>query len=434
MKEVFFDESTLGSWLHNNPTSSRSDTYLIDPLLCFGPIKSDIFSEKRKSFFYKHFWEDKKDCKNTEKAFFDFWKQIEDFYKNSIFLLNEKEIRVWYSDIPGELAGLYFVCALMDGKKTKINVVYQGDYDKETNCWGSYMSSQLKEALKFTKPLSDERVHEYAEKWKKLQEENQNFRTVKNGELVSDFVDFRDGLTSVQRSILFAMSEAGFSNNNACKKSVKIVVDILWHYELFGDYFVYGQIARMTQKFATPYPLISGQGDFGKRRRPHADVYYKTKIKLSKIGEKLLENVHSEKVPFVPPFARDGGLPKPEYLPGDFPNVFCNGNYNLIPHKLENVTKMLGAYEKNHDISIDELITLIGEPNYTDGRIILNPDELSEIYSTGKGILRYKYTDSERELEDEINYTLLKDGDGVLMNLKELVKNYVEYRKGKINA
>jgi len=26
MKEVFFDESTLGSWLHNNPTSSRSDT------------------------------------------------------------------------------------------------------------------------------------------------------------------------------------------------------------------------------------------------------------------------------------------------------------------------------------------------------------------------------------------------------------------------
>lgn len=89
---------------------------------------------------------------------------------------------------------------------------------------------------------------------------------------------------------------------------------------------------------------------------------------------------------------------------------------------------MLGAYAKNPDISIEELTSLIGEPNYTDGRIILNPDELPEIYRTGKGVLRYKYTDSGQEFEDEINYTLLKDGEGVLMNLKELVKNYADYR------
>lgn len=71
------------------------------------------------------------------------------------------------------------------------------------------------------------------------------------------------------------------------------------HYEHYGDYFVYGQIARMVQKFSFPYPLISGQGNFGTRRIPHADSYINTKIKLSKNGEKLLENVHSEKMPFV---------------------------------------------------------------------------------------------------------------------------------------
>lgn len=89
---------------------------------------------------------------------------------------------------------------------------------------------------------------------------------------------------------------------------------------------------------------------------------------------------------------------------------------------------MLDAYARNPDITIEELIDLIGEPFFTDGRIILNPETLPEIYRTGKGALRYKYADSEKIYEDEINYTLLKDGEGVLMNLKELVKNYADYR------
>ena len=433
MKDVFFHTSVLASYMHV-PGVLRSNTCVIDCQLCFGPVKDGVVSDQRKTFFYKNFRKEIYGSKlgkkrpRTEKEFGWFWEYIVDCYKRALHLPNEKEIRIWYSDKPYELSGLYYVCSLIDGSDVKVSIVYQGDFDKQLNGWGGYCAEQLKEALSLTKTLADDKIHEFAGKWHKLCEENQNFRTVKEGELVSSFVDFRDGLTPIQRSILYAMSEAGLSNNNACKKSGKIVNDVLWHYELFGDYFVYGQIARMTQKFVTPYPLISGQGDFGKRRRPHADAYHKTKIKLSKIGEKLLENVHSAKVPFVPPFARDGGLAKPEYLPGDFPNVFCNGNYNLIPHKLENVTKMLGAYAKNPDISIEELTSLIGEPNYTDGRIILNPDELPEIYRTGKGFLRYKYTDSEQEFEDEINYTLLKDGEGVLMNLKELVKNYSDYR------
>ena len=90
---------------------------------------------------------------------------------------------------------------------------------------------------------------------------------------------------------------------------------------------------------------------------------------------------------------------------------------------------MLDAYARDPDITIEELIDLIGEPFFTDGRIILTPETLPDIYRTGKGILRYKYADSEKIYEDEINYTLLKDGKGVIMNLKELVEAYTEYRK-----
>lgn len=351
MKDVFFGTSVLESYMHV-PGVLRSNTCVIDCQLCFGPVKDGVVSDQRKTFFYKNFAKEiygselGKKRRRTEEEFGWFWEYIVDSYKRALHLPNEKEIRIWYSDTPYELSGLYYVCSLIDGSDVKVSIVYQGDFDKKFNGWGCYCAEQLKESLSLTKTLANDKIHEFAGKWHKLCEENQNFRTVKEGELVSCFVDFRDGLTPIQRSILYAMEETGYEKKGPCKRTSRIIGETMGHYEHYGDYFVYGQIARMVQKFSFPYPLILGQGNFGTRRRPHADSYINTKIKLSKNGEKLLENVHSEKMPFVPSI-RGEGITKLEYLPSDFPNVFYNGNYNLIPHKLENVTKMLGAYAKN---------------------------------------------------------------------------------------
>ena len=414
MKEVFFFCSNAGFYHYKNPHLQENDIYVINPLLTFGPLKNGVISVERMSFFYKSFLCHERN--KSEKEFKNFWNSIEKAHERALSLLKEKEIRVWYSVNPEALAGCYYICALLEDSNVKIKVIFQRDFDTDCYDYG--------EVKKFERTLTDEEIHQNAEKWKKLCEENQNFRTVKECELVSDFPDFRDGLTTVQRSILFVMNEIGFSSQKSHKPSAKTFT-AMWDYEPFGDYMVFSQIARLTQKFSVPYPLISGHGFFGTRKIPHAG--YDTKIRLSKRGEELLENVHSKKVPFIK-VLWGKGVTKPEFLPGDFPNVFCNGNYCLIPHKLENVRKMLDAYARNPYITIDEIIDLIGEPFFTDGRIILNPETLPEIYRTGKGILRYKYADSEKIYEDEINYTLLKDGEGVLMNLKELVKNYADYR------
>ena len=426
MKELFVSESEALTFLLNNE-SRKNDVLVLDPLLPFGPVKNGPLCDERRKFLAKI----DSDAGVDKEAADHFWYELTGNYHNIWNLTSEKEIRIWYSDYPGELAFFYYLCSVFDGKNVKINVIYESDFnnknskDDEISGWGSCSHDEMMEALSFSRVLNKDEVHHAAEKWKKLQNENAFFRTVRNRELVSDFPDYRDGLTSVQRSILYAMYRISPESKKMLKMTA-ILAETMGRYEMFSDWNIYSVLKNMSQKSSFPYPFVSIQG----QPEPENDetlFYQNIKAELTDIASALLKNVDSEAVPYLAT-GRGEGITKPESLPGDFPNVFCNGNYSLIPHKLENVRKMLGAYAKNPDISIEELIDLIGEPFFTDGRIILNSDELPEIYRTGKGILRYKYADSEKIYEDEINYTLLKDGEGVLMNLKELVKNYADYR------
>lgn len=426
MKEIFASHSEACTFLHNNETR-KDDVLVLEPLLPFGPIKNAPLCEERRKFLA----DIDSDAGCDKEAVVHFWDELVKNYHNIWNLTSEKEIRIWYSDYPGEQAFFYYLCSVFDGKNVKVNVIYESDFnnkksnDDEILGWPSYAHDEMMKAQSVSKVLSKDEVHKAAEKWKKLQNENAFFRTVRNRELVSDFPDYRDGLTSLQRSVLYAMYRLSPESEKNLKATA-VVAETIWC-EMFGDWNIYSVLKNMSQKSPLPYPFVSIQG----QPEPENDetlFYQNIKAELTDIASALLKNVDSEAVPYLAT-GRGEGITKPEFLPGDFPNVFCNGNYSLIPHKLENVRKMLDAYARNPDITIDELIDLIGEPFFTDGRIILNPETLPEIYRTGKEILRYKYADSEKIYEDEINYTLLKDGKGILMNLKELVEAYTEYRK-----
>ena len=234
MKEVFFFCSDAGLYHYKNPLLPKNDVY-INPLLTFGPLKNGVVSVERRLFFYKSFLCHERN--KSEKEFKYFWSSIEKTHERALSLLKEKEIRVWYSETPDKLAGCYYICALLEDSNVKIKVIFQGDFDKTRyeDCF------DYGEAKKFERTLTDDEIHQNAEKWKKLCEENQNFRTVKEGELVSDFPDFRDGLTTVQRSILFVMNEIGLSSQKSHKPSAKTFT-VMWDYEPFGDYMVYSRI------------------------------------------------------------------------------------------------------------------------------------------------------------------------------------------------
>ena len=75
--------------------------------------------------------------------------------------------------------------------------------------------------------------------------------------------DVRDGLKPVHRRILYAMHELGVTPDKPYRKCARIVGDVLGKYHPHGDSSVYGALVRLGQDFATRYPLVDGQGNFG---------------------------------------------------------------------------------------------------------------------------------------------------------------------------
>ena len=91
--------------------------------------------------------------------------------------------------------------------------------------------------------------------------------------------DVCDGQKPVQRRILYAMDRLGLGfsgpNNNTTAKPVKsarVVGDVLGKYHPHGDSAAYDALVRMAQDFSQRYPLIEGQGNFGRRDGDYADI------------------------------------------------------------------------------------------------------------------------------------------------------------------
>src|SRR3990167_10901170 len=78
-----------------------------------------------------------------------------------------------------------------------------------------------------------------------------------------DLPDIRDGLKPVQRRILWAMWDGGYSADAKTKKSANIVGEVMGKYHPHGDIAIYDTLVRMAQDFSMRYPLIQGQGNFG---------------------------------------------------------------------------------------------------------------------------------------------------------------------------
>jgi DNA gyrase subunit A len=75
--------------------------------------------------------------------------------------------------------------------------------------------------------------------------------------------DVRDGLKPVHRRILWGANEEGVRPPNGRRKSAYIVGSVLGKYHPHGDTALYDAMVRLGQDFASRYPLIDGQGNFG---------------------------------------------------------------------------------------------------------------------------------------------------------------------------
>ena len=209
--------------------------------------------------------------------------------------------------------------------------------------------------------------------------------------------DVRDGLKPVQRRTLYDMHELGIRYDRPYRKSARIVGDTMGKYHPHGDSSIYEALVVMSQDFKKGMPLIDGHGNFGNIEGDGAAAMRYTEARLQKVTqEAFLADLDKDVVDFVPNF--DETEKEPSVLPVKIPNLLVNGSEGIAvgmatsipPHNLREVIDAVKAYMLNNEITTKELMRYLKGPDFPTGGIVINKDELEDIYETGTGKIKLR--------------------------------------------
>ncbi len=243
--------------------------------------------------------------------------------------------------------------------------------------------------------------------------------------------DVRDGLKPVQRRTLYDMHELGIRYDRPYRKCARIVGDTMGKYHPHGDSSIYDALVVMAQDFKKGMVLVDGHGNFGSIEGDGAAAMRYTEARLAKITqEAFLADMDKDIVDFIPNF--DETEKEPKVLPVRVPNLLLNGAEGIavgmatsIPtHNLGELVDAVKAYMKNNDITTKQLMKYIKGPDFPTGGIVVNQDELLNIYETGTGKIKIR---GKVEIEEqkggrkkiiisEIPYTMIGAGIGKFLN------------------
>ena len=209
--------------------------------------------------------------------------------------------------------------------------------------------------------------------------------------------DVRDGLKPVQRRVLYSMIELNNGPDKPHRKSARIVGDTMGKYHPHGDSSIYEALVVMSQDFKKGMPLIDGHGNFGNIEGDGAAAMRYTEARLQKVTqEAFLADLDKDVVDFVPNF--DETEKEPSVLPVKIPNLLVNGSEGIAvgmatsipPHNLGEVIDAVKAYMLNNEITTKELMRYLKGPDFPTGGIVINKDELEDIYETGTGKIKLR--------------------------------------------
>jgi len=135
--------------------------------------------------------------------------------------------------------------------------------------------------------------------------------------------DARDGLKPVHRRILYGMHILRLDPGSAFKKCAKIVGDVMGSFHPHGDQAIYEALVRLAQDFASRYPLIEGQGNFGNIDGDNAAAYRYTEARMTDVARLLMEGVEEDSVDWRDNYS--GDTQEPIVMPSAVPNLLANG-------------------------------------------------------------------------------------------------------------
>ena len=239
-----------------------------------------------------------------------------------------------------------------------------------------------------------------------------------------------DGFKPSHRKLLYTMYKMNLLKS-ARTKSANIVGQTM-KLNPHGDGAIYETMVRLTKAYgALNTPFIDSKGNFGKvysRDMAYAASRY-TEAKLSEICAELFGDIEENAIEFIDNY--DGTMKEPVLLPVKFPSILVNANQgiavgmasNICSFNLKEVCDAAIAYLKNESAEISQY--LLGPDFPTGGILLYHPEELKEIYNTGRGSFKvrskYTYIKKENCIEiTEIPYTTTVEA--IIDKIEELVK------------
>src|SRR6201996_3801625 len=207
--------------------------------------------------------------------------------------------------------------------------------------------------------------------------------------------DARDGLKPVHRRILYGMRLLRLDPGTPFKKSAKIVGDVMGSFHPHGDQAIYDAMVRLAQDFASRYPLVDGQGNFGNVDGDNPAAYRYTEARMTEVARLLLDGIDEDGVEFRPNY--DGQTQEPVVMPGGFPNLLANGAQGIAvgmatsipPHNVAELCDAALHLIEKPDAKSKALLRWVKGPDFPLGGIVIDSKEsITEAYTTGRGSFR----------------------------------------------
>ena len=171
-----------------------------------------------------------------------------------------------------------------------------------------------------------------------------------------------------------------------------------------GDQAIYDALVRLAQDFASRYPLVDGQGNFGNIDGDSAAAYRYTEARMTQVARLLLDGIEEDSIDFRENYS--GDQQEPIVLPAAFPNLLANGAQGIAvgmatsipPHNVAELCDAALHLIAHPTAEPDELLRFVPGPDFPTGGIIVESREsIAETYRTGRGSFRLRARWSKEE-------------------------------------
>lgn len=213
--------------------------------------------------------------------------------------------------------------------------------------------------------------------------------------IVSRAIPEIDGFKPSQRKLLYTMYRMGL-NKELRAKSADIVGQTM-AFNPHGDQTIYETMVRMTRgNEALLHPWIDSKGNMGKvySRDMQYAAYRYTEARLDASCEILFEGLAKDSVQFVPNYS--GTMDEPVLLPASIPTVLVNANQGIAVGMASNIpsfnlAEVCAAAKALIEDPEADILKVMPAPDFsTAGSIIYDPEEMAEIYKSGRGSFKLK--------------------------------------------